>query len=107
MIGTKVQMHRPLERNHPCCENVCVIGPGKGPHVAELRCTNCGKHRGWLMRVTHEWLTAITRDGMPATPIIISFERLVAHKIETMQREFEARRAANQSRLALTNRRPD
>jgi hypothetical protein len=51
-------------------------------------------------KVTAEWLDAvITRDGTAATPIVISFERLLAHKVETFQHTLEAQRAAQSKKI--------
>jgi len=34
LIGLKVKMDRPVDRDRPRCRNVCIIGAGKGPHAA-------------------------------------------------------------------------
>jgi hypothetical protein len=70
LVGLKVRLSRALEVNHPCCDNVCEICPGKGPHIAELRCAGCDYHRGWLSRATAYWLNAaISKHGRPTDPI--------------------------------------
>ena len=47
-----------------------LIGPGRGPHAAEMRCKNCEQHRGWLSRETHRFIAeTISRFGCPTTPI--------------------------------------
>ena len=45
LIGRRVTLD-------PCkCGNrYALIGPGKGPHLGELLCQGCGKHRQWISR---------------------------------------------------------
>jgi hypothetical protein len=44
------------EYAHGCCRNRAIVRAGKGPHVAELRCANCGKHCGWPPKAAANWL---------------------------------------------------
>src|SRR5262249_29196908 len=70
LIGLKVKLD--AERERPCCNNVCVIGAGKGPHAGELRCADCGQHRGWLSQSTAQWIESVaTLFGAPTTPIVV------------------------------------
>src|SRR5262245_5834969 len=46
--GLKLKLERKVDGEKSCCRNFAVIHAGKGPHVGELRCANCGAHRGWL-----------------------------------------------------------
>jgi len=72
LIGVRVKLDRPVDRERPCCLNVCTIGPARGPHAGELVCAGCGQHRGWLSRSTAQWIEhVITRFGAPTTPIIM------------------------------------
>jgi hypothetical protein len=72
LIGLKVQLDRPVDRERPCCKNICTIGPARGPHAGEFRCSGCGRHRGWLSRSTAGWIeSVITRFGAPDTPIVV------------------------------------
>jgi hypothetical protein len=72
LMGFKVRLDRPVDREHPCCRNICIIGPAKGPHAGELHCADCGQHRGWLSRSTAQWIEHIaTRFGAPTTPIVV------------------------------------
>jgi hypothetical protein len=72
LVGLKVRMDRPIDRERPCCSNVCIIGPGKGPHAGELRCANCGQYRGWLSKQSAQWIgTVATKFGAPPTPIVV------------------------------------
>jgi hypothetical protein len=72
LIGLKVQLDRPVDRERPCCRNICVISAGKGPHAGALHCVDCGQHRGWLSKPTAQWIeSVIARFGAPTTPIIV------------------------------------
>ena len=55
-----------------CGADVARIGPPAGPHLAELRCARCERHRGWLPRQAHAFLTEIiNKFGRPTDPIAI------------------------------------
>jgi hypothetical protein len=72
IIGLKIKLDRPIDRERPCCRNICTISTGKGPHVGELHCVDCGQHRGWLSKPTAQWIEhVVTRFGAPTTPIIV------------------------------------
>jgi hypothetical protein len=72
LVGLKVKLDRPADRERPCCENVCTIGSSKGPHAGELICAGCGRHRGWLSKSTAQRIEhVVTRFGAPPTPIVV------------------------------------
>src|SRR5262249_17247187 len=72
LIGLKIRLDRPADRDRPCCRNVCTIGAGRGPHAGELVCSDCGQHRGWLSKSTAHWIeTVVARFGAPAPPIVV------------------------------------
>jgi hypothetical protein len=72
LLGLRVRLDRPVDRERPCCRNICIIGPAKGPHAGELHCADCGQHRGWLSKSTGQWIEHVaTRFGAPTTPIIV------------------------------------
>jgi hypothetical protein len=72
LLGLKVRLDRPVDRERPCCRNVCVIGAARGSHAGELVCTGCGQHRGWLSKPTAQWIEhVVTRFGAPTTPIVV------------------------------------
>ena len=72
LVGLKVKLSRPIDVDHPCCRNVCTIFPGKAQHAGELRCTDCGQHRGWLSKPTAQWIEhVVTRFGAPTTPVVV------------------------------------
>jgi hypothetical protein len=72
LVGLKVKLDRPADRERPCCNNVCTIGAGEGSHAGELCCADCGQHRGWLSKLTAAWIeSVVTRFGAPTTPIVV------------------------------------
>jgi hypothetical protein len=52
LIGLKLKLERKADLKDACCKGFGVVCAGKGPHVAELRCSGCGKHKGWLDKIT-------------------------------------------------------
>ena len=72
LIGLRVRLDRPVDRERPCCRNICTISAARGPHAGELICSGCGQHRGWLSQSTAQWIeTVVTRFGAPTTPIVV------------------------------------
>src|ERR671937_639892 len=72
IVGLKVLLDRPADREKPCHNNVCVIGGGKELHAHVLICAACGKRRSWLSKTTAQWIEyVVTRFGAPTTPIIL------------------------------------
>jgi hypothetical protein len=72
LLGLRVRLDRPVDRERPCCLNICTIGPARGPHVGELICADCGEHRGWLSQTIGRWIEdVVTRFGAPTTPIVM------------------------------------
>ena len=43
VIGTKIRLDRPTDREHGCCDNVAIIGK-----AMSMTCTTCGRFRGWF-----------------------------------------------------------
>jgi len=73
IIGLKVKLDRSMDRERPCCRNLCIIGPGKGPHAGSFHCIDCGSHRGWLSQSTARWIQHVaSRFGAPTTPIVVA-----------------------------------
>jgi hypothetical protein len=55
-----------------CGHDAARIGPPVGPNLAGLRCARCDRHRGWLPRTAHEFLTeVVNKFGRPTEPIAI------------------------------------
>jgi hypothetical protein len=72
LVGLKIKLDRPIDRERPCCRNVCIISAGQAPHPGALHCVDCGQHRGWLNKITAQWIEhVVTRFGAPKTPIIV------------------------------------
>jgi hypothetical protein len=65
IVGHKIKLDRHIDRERPCCRNICVISPGKGPHAAELRCADCDQHRGWLNKLAISLLEQGIELGLP------------------------------------------
>jgi len=73
--GTKpllIKLDRTVDHNKPCCDNLAKILPGRGPHAGALRCTGCGKFRGWLSHQALEYLKNVSqKSGAPDGPVIL------------------------------------
>ena len=55
-----------------CGDPVAIVGPGKPPHYASLRCRSCDLHRGWLARTHWAYLTEVIAEaGAPHQPIAL------------------------------------
>jgi len=53
-----------------CGSSVMKAGPGRGAHLASLRCAACGRHCGWISTpVANFLLDIIARFGRPTKPI--------------------------------------
>ena len=63
----RVRLDRTIDQRSTCCgNNVAIVHVGKGPHAAELRCADCGAHRGWLPKAIADFLMAtISQFGWP------------------------------------------
>jgi hypothetical protein len=72
LVGLRIKLDRPVDRDRRCCRNICTIGPSKEPYAGELICSDCGQHRGWLSKSTAHWIESVfTRFGAPTTPIVV------------------------------------
>jgi hypothetical protein len=63
-----------IERATACCAqpDIATISRGVGEHFAELKCSACGTHRGWLSKRTAEMIEAIiNKFGAPTEPIVM------------------------------------
>lgn len=70
---TLVCLDRRTDREKPCCENLATIAPGKGPHAAELRCSVCDRHRGWLPQQALDFISSVAEEfGKTAEPIVLA-----------------------------------
>jgi len=67
LVGLRVMLDCP-----PCCNNVCTIGAGKGPHVGRLDCADCGVFRGWLPKEAACFIESVVATfGVPNMPIVV------------------------------------
>jgi hypothetical protein len=57
--GLRLKLEGKPNEKSGCCANFTVVYAGKGPHKAELRCANCGSHRGWLPKEAASWLLTV------------------------------------------------
>jgi hypothetical protein len=54
-----------------CGHLVAIVGAGKPPHFASLRCQSCGMHRGWVSRANYTFPNEIiNKFGAPTEPIV-------------------------------------
>jgi hypothetical protein len=84
VIGLMVRMSRRIDNERSCCDSVCVIHPGKGPHVGQLRCACCGRHRGWLSHGAVSWITdQVRKHGVPAGPYRCACSRGCGNRFST------------------------
>lgn len=66
-VGLTVDLDDPCKW---CRTHLVIIGTGKGPHLASLRCKACGEHRGWVSRESYRFINeTITRFGRTREPI--------------------------------------
>jgi hypothetical protein len=71
LVGLRVKLDRPVDRERPCCRNLVVVGPGKGPYAGEFVCDDCGQRRGWLSQQTAQWIESVmARFGAPSTIVV-------------------------------------
>jgi hypothetical protein len=82
MSTVVVRLARGIDRERPCCSNIAKVCPGRGPHVAELRCEGCGAHRGWLSKSTLTFITELgERFAAPLEPIILRDRTIGGHEM--------------------------
>jgi hypothetical protein len=76
-IGLRLKLDRTVDRLRPCCSNIATVDHGRAHHAAGLRCTQCGRVRGWLPRQGFEFLTNLAQQfGAPAEPIILRDQQI-------------------------------
>lgn len=67
-LGVKM-VHRPCRS---CGSTHFIIGPGKGPHLASVKCIECNQHSGWLSRGALAFIRmTIEKFGRPIEPIAV------------------------------------
>jgi hypothetical protein len=69
IVGIAVQLP---DRCIKCGGAVAVIGPGKAPHKASLHCQTCDHHRGWVSRISYDFIAnTVATFGRPDEPILV------------------------------------
>lgn len=66
LIGKNIALNGERPPLSPCsyCGGIeGNIRPGKGPHLAGVRCNECDTHLGWL---SGEWLSYLLSEGANA-----------------------------------------
>ena len=83
----RVRLDRTIDRRTTCCgSNVATVHIGRGPHAAELRCGDCGAHRGWMPKEAHAFLIqTAARFGVRTEPIILRDHIIGDHQMEKRQ----------------------
>jgi hypothetical protein len=67
LVGLRVRLDRPVDRERPCCRNICTIG-----HDNEITCADCGQRRGRFSPLTARLIESVAaRFGAPTTPIVV------------------------------------
>ena len=68
LIGLKVKMDRPVDRDRPRCRNVCIMVPAKAR--TPLRGS---QSTSWLVvEINWQWIERVaSRFGAPTTPIVV------------------------------------
>jgi hypothetical protein len=97
----RVRLDRTIDQRTRCCGcNIATVHSGRGPHAAELRCYDCGTHRGWMSAEAHTFINQIAaRFGAPTEPIILRDSSIGDHDME--KREY------NNSGILFRNDRKD
>lgn len=91
MAPMRVRLDRGSDRAKPCHDNIAIVGPGKPPHAAELRCATCNAHRGWLRAEALTFVeTLAQRFGASTEPIILRDTTIGDHQMTT-ERKFESK----------------
>jgi hypothetical protein len=85
-IGMTVRLDRAIDRDQPCHDNLAIIHAGKPPHAGELRCANCGAHRGWAPKIMFDFITeTAARFGAPAEPPVLRDSTIGGNIMATKQ----------------------
>ena len=79
-VGLRLKLDRTVDRIRPCHDNIATVDHGRAHHAAGLRCSKCGRHRGWLPREGFQFLTDLTqRFGAPTEPVVLRDQQIGDH----------------------------
>ena len=89
MAPMQVRLDREIDRREPCHGNIAIIALGKPPHVAEMKCESCGKHRGWLRAEALTFIESLAQQwSAPVEPIILRDTTIGDHIMEKKQYDY-------------------
>jgi hypothetical protein len=100
MDHLKIKLDRPVDRERPCCRNICIVAT-----AYELTCADCGQHRGRLSPRTAQWIEHVaTRFGAPEI-ITVRFgaQIITVHKAHALPEPVSE--SEQRQRIELINRR--
>jgi hypothetical protein len=67
-IGLEVELPSTCQ----CGAHTAAVCSGTEPYPGELKCSKCGRHRGWVSDKTFRFLSGtIDRFGKPTEPVIV------------------------------------
>ena len=79
-VGLRLKLDRTVDRLQPCHDNIATVVHGRAHHAAGLRCSKCGRHRGWLPHQGFQFLTDLAQwFGASAEPIILRDSSIGGH----------------------------
>ena len=84
-----VRLERHADQTKPCCENLATIHPGKGPHAAELKCSVCGLHRGWLPQQALDFVKTVEATIGAQDPIVLRTNSIGDKILQKSQKKFD------------------
>ena len=84
-----VRLERHTDQIKPCCENLATIHPGKGPHAAELKCSVCGQHRGWLPQEALDFVNTVAATIGAQDPIVLRDNSIGDRPLQKFQKKFD------------------
>jgi hypothetical protein len=70
LLRITIELRRTCDLADPCCDQVGRLGPGKGPHEYEIRCSNCERQRGWMPKQASAWLQQIPHLRSSVPPVL-------------------------------------
>jgi hypothetical protein len=94
LVGIEVN----LPRYCPCGHNTLLVGPGRGPHRASLRCPRCGRDCGWLLDEIAKFICSVIKHfGRPTAPVCVR----VPPQQATAESQIVAKSGANETQRSL------